>query len=265
VELSQLRKEVSELRKDTAKNTKTLTTLSKDFLECKNMVKGLTEQKDVIQSVLEAKYKRISAEAIKKQEENNSEIFGLLHQLVEGNKKNHDIFDELAEEKKKTTQLLISMAAMQSTVDSLYDICSCCKQHMYDTLSLVRARPKQMIFKDADTSKALRWMDGEVKGFSPVLDSSGDYYALANARGIACILEKVDCSHLKMMTLGLKHFGEQHPNPFKHKDVQQRGNEVARANVKANMKKVVLVTCFGLLCTIIKRQHNVKKIINLHS
>lgn len=122
-----------------------------------------------------------------------------------------------------------------------------------------------MIFKDADTSKALRWMDGEVKGFSPVLDSSGDYYALANARGIACILEKADCSHLKMMTLGLKHFGEQHPNPFKHKDVQQRGNEVARANVKANMKKVVLVTCFGLLCTIIKRQHNVKKIINLHS
>lgn len=96
MELSQLRKEVSELRKDTAKNTKTLTTLSKDFLECKNMVKGLTEQKDVIQSVLEAKYKRISAEAIKKQEENNSEIFGLLHQLVEGNKKNHDIFDELA-------------------------------------------------------------------------------------------------------------------------------------------------------------------------
>lgn len=200
MELSQLRKEVSELRKDTAKNTKTLTTLSKDFLECKNMVKGLTEQKDVIQSVLEAKYKRISAEAIKKQEGNNSEIFGLLHQLVEGNKKNHDIFDELAEEKKKTTQLLISMAAMQSTVDSLYDICSCCKQHMYDTLSLVRARPKQMIFKDADTSKALRWMDGEVKGFSPVLDSSGDYYALANARGIACILEKADCSHLKMMT-----------------------------------------------------------------
>lgn len=93
-------------------------------------------------------------------------------------------------------------------------------------------------------------MADEVDDFSSMLESSGDYCALANAHSVACIvLEKVDCSHLKIVAcpnFNILSKDIKYPSNGSHNMgkrffilIWNKGeHDLAYAYAKANMKKV---------------------------
>lgn len=48
-----------------------------------------------------------------------------------------------------------------------------------------------------DLSEVVKWMEGEVEAFDEVLSTHGDYCTSVGARGVALILEKARCEHIK--------------------------------------------------------------------
>jgi hypothetical protein len=48
-----------------------------------------------------------------------------------------------------------------------------------------------------DLSEVVKWMEGEVEAFDEVLSTHGDYCTSVGARGVALILEKAGCEHIK--------------------------------------------------------------------
>jgi hypothetical protein len=48
--------------------------------------------------------------------------------------------------------------------------------------------------------EAIEWIDEETEAFDEILSDHGDFCAFAGARGIAAILEKSGCEHVKAAT-----------------------------------------------------------------
>jgi hypothetical protein len=52
-------------------------------------------------------------------------------------------------------------------------------------------------FIRGDPEGAIEWISGEAKAFEEILSDRGDIRAFSGARGIAAILEKARCNHVK--------------------------------------------------------------------
>jgi hypothetical protein len=52
-------------------------------------------------------------------------------------------------------------------------------------------------FIRGDPEGVIDWISGEAKAFEEILSDRGDICAFSSARGIAAILEKADCDHVK--------------------------------------------------------------------
>ena len=52
-------------------------------------------------------------------------------------------------------------------------------------------------FIRGDPEGAIQWIDEEVEAFDEILSGCGDFCAFAGARGVAAILEKAGCEHVK--------------------------------------------------------------------
>jgi hypothetical protein len=48
-----------------------------------------------------------------------------------------------------------------------------------------------------DPSGVVKWIEGEVEAFDEVLSTHSDYCTSVGARGVALILEKARCEHIK--------------------------------------------------------------------
>jgi hypothetical protein len=51
-----------------------------------------------------------------------------------------------------------------------------------------------------DPEGVIEWIKGEAEAFEEILNNWGDIYAFSSARGIAAILEKAGCDHVKIIT-----------------------------------------------------------------
>jgi hypothetical protein len=52
-------------------------------------------------------------------------------------------------------------------------------------------------FIRGDPKGVIDWISGEAEAFEEILSDRGDIYAFTSARGIAAILEKAGCDHVK--------------------------------------------------------------------
>jgi hypothetical protein len=59
-------------------------------------------------------------------------------------------------------------------------------------------------FIRGDPEGVIEWISGEVEAFEEILSDRGDVCAFSGARGVAAILEKAGCEHVKTWGLVLK-------------------------------------------------------------
>jgi hypothetical protein len=54
-------------------------------------------------------------------------------------------------------------------------------------------------FVRGDPEGPINWINNEAEAFEEILSGRGDVYAFSGARGIAAILEKIGCEHVKVL------------------------------------------------------------------
>jgi hypothetical protein len=64
----------------------------------------------------------------------------------------------------------------------------------------VGAYSSEQKFISGDPEGVVQWIGEEVKAFEEILSDCGDFCAFAGAQGVAAILEKTDCEHIKATT-----------------------------------------------------------------
>jgi hypothetical protein len=65
------------------------------------------------------------------------------------------------------------------------------------SFSKVGAYSSEENFIRGDPEGVIEWISGEVEAFEEILNDRGDICAFSGARGIAAILEKAGCDHVK--------------------------------------------------------------------
>jgi hypothetical protein len=65
------------------------------------------------------------------------------------------------------------------------------------SFSKVGAYSSEENFIRDDPEGVIEWISGEAKAFEKILSDRGDICAFSGARGIAAILEKAGCDHIK--------------------------------------------------------------------
>jgi hypothetical protein len=72
-----------------------------------------------------------------------------------------------------------------------------CVKKFKTSFSKVGAYSSEENFIRGDPEGVIEWISGEVKAFEEILNDRGDICAFSGARGIATILEKAGCDHVK--------------------------------------------------------------------
>jgi hypothetical protein len=72
-----------------------------------------------------------------------------------------------------------------------------CVKKLKTSFAKVGAYSSEENFIRGDPEGIIDWINGEAKAFEEILSDRGDIYAFSGARGIAAILEKAVCDHVK--------------------------------------------------------------------
>jgi hypothetical protein len=75
----------------------------------------------------------------------------------------------------------------------------CAKKLKY-SFAKVGAYSSEQKFIRGDPKGIIEWIDEEAEAFDEILSDRGDFCAFAGARGVASILEKSGCDHVKAAT-----------------------------------------------------------------
>ena len=93
---------------------------------------------------------------------------------------------------------------MQKNVDELreskeryYDKSLDCAKKLKDSFAKVGAYSSEQKFIRGDPEGIIEWIGEEGEAFEEILSDRGDFCAFAGARGVAAILEKTGCEHVK--------------------------------------------------------------------
>jgi hypothetical protein len=72
--------------------------------------------------------------------------------------------------------------------------------HEEDENSFIRvgAYSSEQKFIRGDLEGVIQWIGEEAEAFDEILSDRGDFCAFADARGVAAILEKAGCEHVKV-------------------------------------------------------------------
>jgi hypothetical protein len=74
-----------------------------------------------------------------------------------------------------------------------------CAKNLKNSFAKVGAHSSEYRFIRSDPDGVVQWISGEVIAFDEILIDRGDFYAFASARGVAAILEKAGCEHVKAL------------------------------------------------------------------
>jgi hypothetical protein len=72
-----------------------------------------------------------------------------------------------------------------------------CTKKLKDSFSKVGAYSSEQKFIHGDPERVIQWIDEEAEAFEEILSDRGYFCAFAGARGVAAILEKTGCEHVK--------------------------------------------------------------------
>jgi hypothetical protein len=72
-----------------------------------------------------------------------------------------------------------------------------CANKLKYSFAKVGAYSSEQKFIRGDPEGVIQWIDKEVKAFEEILSDRGDFCAFTGARGVAAVLEKTGCEHVK--------------------------------------------------------------------
>jgi hypothetical protein len=146
------------------------------------------------------KVKASEANLAAQSETHRAEIENLKKKLA---KKSEDF--EVAKAKQEISEW--TSARLQKNVDELreskeryYEKSLDCAKKLKDSFAKVGAYSSEQKFIRGDPEGIVEWIGEEAKAFEEILSDHGDFCAFADARGVAAILEKSCCKHIKTAT-----------------------------------------------------------------
>jgi hypothetical protein len=172
-----------------------LNTLHSEVIELRN--EGL--EKDKILNSLVNKIKEDEATSKAQAEAQKCEIEDLRKQLAEAKLKcaiveaDRDDSDYWKNYWEKT------VVELRSSKERCYEKSVACVQKIKTSFANIGAYSNKDNFVLGDPEGPIEWINGESEAFEEVLSGHGDVYAFSGARGIAAILEKAGCEHVKIL------------------------------------------------------------------
>jgi hypothetical protein len=172
-----------------------LNNLHSEVIELRN--EGL--EKDKILNSLINKIKEDEATSKAQAETQKCEIEDLRKQLAEEKLKcaiaeaDRDASDYWKNHWEKTT------AELRSSRERCYEKSIECVGKIKTSFASVGAYSNEDNFVLGDPEGPIDWINGEAEAFEEVLSGRGDVCAFSGARGIAAILEKAGCEHVKIL------------------------------------------------------------------
>jgi hypothetical protein len=124
-----------------------------------------------------------------------------------------------------------------------------CAKKLKDNFAKVGAYSSEQKFIRGDPEGVIEWIGEEGEAFKEILSDRGDFCAFAGARGVAAILEKTGCEHVKAATQAEAVFSiDNMKEPSAeatligrkfYSDVWMRGgHEIADEAIKKNEKRI---------------------------
>jgi hypothetical protein len=157
-------------------------------------------EKDKILHSLVERVKVSEANLAAQSEAHRAKIENLKKKLTE---KNEDF--EVAKAKQEISEW--TSARLQKNVDELqeskeryYKKSLDCAKKLKDSFAKVGAYSSEQKFIRGDPEGIIEWIDEEAEAFDEILSDRGDFCAFAGAKGVAAILEKTGCEHVKAAT-----------------------------------------------------------------
>jgi hypothetical protein len=173
-----------------------LNNLRSEVIELRN--EGL--EKDKILISLVDKVKKDEANYHAQIEAQKTEIEDLRRQLVEANEKcalaqtNQEISEYWKSKLEKNVQEL------HESKEKCFEKSLDCVKKLKTSFSKVGAYSSKENFIRGGPEGVIEWISGEAEAFEEILNDRGDICAFSSARGIAAILEKAGCDHVKTIT-----------------------------------------------------------------
>jgi hypothetical protein len=84
--------------------------------------------------------------------------------------------------------------------EKCYEVSMDCAKKLKDSFAKVGAYSSEQKFIQGDPEGVIQWIGEEVEAFEEILSDHGDFCAFVGARGVAAILEKTGCEHVKAAT-----------------------------------------------------------------
>jgi hypothetical protein len=88
---------------------------------------------------------------------------------------------------------------LRDSKEKCYEVSMECARKLKDSFAMVRAYSSHQKFIRGDPEGVIQWISEEVEAFEEILSDRGDFCAFAGARGVAAILEKTGCEHVKVV------------------------------------------------------------------
>jgi hypothetical protein len=170
-----------------------LSNLRSEIIELRN--EGL--EKDKILISLVSKVKDDEAKYNAQAEAHNAEVEDLRRQLAEV-KENCEVAkasQEISEWWK--ARLEKNIEELRQSKERCFEKSLDCVKKLKTSFSKVGAYSSEENFIRGDPEGVIEWISGEAEAFEEILNDRGDICAFSGARGIAALLEKAGCDHVK--------------------------------------------------------------------
>jgi ATP-dependent Clp protease ATP-binding subunit ClpA len=154
-------------------------------------------EKDKILLSLVDKAKEDEAKFNTQSEAYKAEIEDLRKKLVEANE--NCVLAKASQEISEwwKTKLEKNVEELRESKERCFEKSLDCVKKLKTSFSKVGAYSSEENFIRGDPEGVIEWISGEAKAFEEILSDRGDICAFSGARGIAAILEKAGCDHIK--------------------------------------------------------------------
>jgi hypothetical protein len=92
-----------------------------------------------------------------------------------------------------------TVVELRSSKERCYEKSVECVKKIKTSFANVGAYSSEDNFVRGDPERPIEWISNEAEAFEEILNDRGDVYAFSDARGIAAILEKAGCEHVKTL------------------------------------------------------------------
>jgi hypothetical protein len=96
-----------------------------------------------------------------------------------------------------SSRLEKNVEELRGSREKCYEVSMDCANKLKDSFAKVGAYSSEQKIIGGDPEGVVQWIGKEVEAFEEILSNRGDFCAFASARGVAAVLEKTGCEHVK--------------------------------------------------------------------